>query len=54
MQTNLGVNYNMTENANALATQIAGLLALAQCQTATQPTRLGVVESQSPEHESRA
>lgn len=56
MQTSLCLNYNMSGAVNTLATQTAGLhpLALAQRQTAEQPARLGVVESQTPEHESRA
>jgi hypothetical protein len=42
------MDYNISEEVNTLATQIAGLLtrALAERQTAVQPTRLDVVETQ--------
>ena len=42
------MDYNISEDVNSLATQIAGLLtrALAERQTAEQPTRLDAVETQ--------
>jgi hypothetical protein len=42
------MDYNISEEVNTLATQIAGLLtrALAERQTAEKPTRLDVVETQ--------